>query len=153
MANLKDIVKSSKVNEIVIKYGKETFKFNLNEELSINPEKIMKELQEQPSKYGFLLLLRNRLLTLKEDKGRELDKLDSRLYMKFCNEVNPKTNRPYSDKNAKEMVYGNKKYNEAKIEHIQSIQNYNDINACVYAFEQRASLIQTIAANLRAEKN
>lgn len=152
MANLKEIVRKSKVNEISIKYEKEHFQFNLNEELSINPDKITKELQEQPSYYGFLLLLRNRLLTVKEDKLRQLEKIESQLYMKYCSKINGKTNRPYSDKNAKEMVYANDKYNDAKISHIKAIQNYNDINACVMAFEQRATLIQSISANLRNEK-
>lgn len=152
MSRLGKLVNNSKVNEINIKYGKEKFSFNLNEELSITPSRINEELKSQPSYYGFLLLLRNRLLTTKEDKERESEKVYSMLYQKYCEKINPKTNRPYADKNAKELVIGSKRYNEAKIEFIKAKQDFNDIDSCVRAFEQRATLIQTLAANLRKEQ-
>lgn len=151
MKKLKDISKTSKVNEIRIKYDGEIFKFNLGEELSINTTKINTELKEQPSYYGFLLLLRNRLLTQKEDLERQADKRYAHIYLKTAEKINPKTNRPYSDKAAIQTAIEDEQYNIARTKFIQAKQNYNDINSCVISFEQRAQLIQSLSANLRNE--
>ena len=150
--SLKSLSSQSRINIIKIKYDNETIKFNLSEELSINPNKIKKQLEEQPSYYGFLLLLRTRLLTIKEDKEREAEKTYSNIYKAYSEKINPKTNRAYSDKAAEKLVEGSTKYNEARKEAIQAKQDYNLINSCVIAFEQRATLMQTIAANIRSEK-
>lgn len=149
---LKDISSTSKINDIYIKYDGETFKFNLNKELSISPDKINKELTEQPSYYGFLLLLRNRLLAIKEDLEREADKVYASKYLSTCDKINSKTNRPFSDKAAIQMALASGSYNLAKDKAIKAKQNFNDINSCVTAFEQRATLIQSLAANIRNEK-
>jgi hypothetical protein len=151
MSKLNSIVKSSKINEIKIKYDGETFKFNLNEELSINPKKINEQLKEQPSYYGWLLLLRNRLLTMSEDLERQVDKVYSSIYLATSDKINPKTNRPYSDKAAVQKALGSEKYNDIKAKQLKAKQNFNDINAVVRAFEQRANLIQTLSSNLRSE--
>jgi len=151
MRKLRDISKTSKVNEIKIKYEGETFRFNLNEELSINTAKINTELKEQPSYYGFLLLLRNRLLTQKEDLERQSDKRYAHVYLRTAEKINPKTNRPFSDKAAIQTAMEDTEYNNIRTKFIQAKQNYNDINSCVVSFEQRAQLIQSLSANLRNE--
>lgn len=151
MKKLKTLSSKSKVNIIKIKYDGETFTFNLSEELSINVEKLNQELKEQPSYYGFLLLLRNRLLTVKEDLERTSDKRYAHIYLKTCEKINPKTNRPYSDKAAIQMAIEDETYNEYRSKFTKAKQNYNDINACVTAFEQRATLIQSLSANIRNE--
>jgi hypothetical protein len=149
---LGEISAKSKVNEIKIKYNGETFRFNLNEELSINPKKLNEELKEQPSYYGFLLLLRNRLLTTKEDLEIQKDKVYAHNYLKTSDAINPSTNRPYSDKAAVQKALSAKSYIEASQSFLKAKQDYNDINSCVMAFEQRSSLIQSLSANVRAEK-
>lgn len=151
MGRLKDISSNSKVNEIKIKYGGETFKFNLNEELSINTNKLNQEIKDQPSYYGFLLLLRNRLLTIKEDLERQKDKVYAHQYLKTCDKINPSTNRPYSDKAAIQKALASVEYNSISKEYFKARQDFNDINSCVTAFEQRSSLIQSLSANLRHE--
>lgn len=152
MRKLKEIASKSKINEIKIRYQGETFKFNLNEELSINPHKISQELKEQPGYYGFLLLLRNRLLTIKEDLERQKDKTYAHVYLTFSEKTNPKTNRPYSDKAAIQKALDSTKYNDAVEKYLKAKQDYNDINSCVSSFEQRANMIQTLSANIRNEK-
>lgn len=147
------ISKDSKVNEIKIKYNGETFKFNLNEELSINTTKLNQEIKEQPSYYGFLLLLRNRLLTVKEDLELEKDKVYAHQYLKTSDAINPSTNRPYSDKAAVQKALSAKAYIEASQKFLKAKQDHNDINSCVIAFEQRSNLIQTLSSNLRKENN
>jgi hypothetical protein len=151
MSRLNKIVKDSKINEIRIKYDGELFKFNLSSELSITEEKINSELKEQPAYYGWLLLLRNRLLTQMEDLEREVDKIYAHIYLSQSDKINPKTNRPFSDKAAIQKALSSEKYNSMKAKLIKAKLNYNDIVACVKAFEQRASLIQTLASNLRKE--
>lgn len=151
MGKLLDIVKNSKINKIKIEFNGEKFNFNLVEELSISQSKLNSELKDQPSYYGFLLLLRNKLLTVRDDKERLLDQVSAGEYKKLCETTNPKTNRLYADKTAKELVFLSPKYNKAKEEFLKARQDYNDINSCVLAFEQRSTLIQTLAANIRKE--
>jgi hypothetical protein len=152
MGKLSEIISKTKVTHIKLEFNGEKFKFNLIDELVISEKRIQKELEEQPSYYGFLLLLRNRLLTVKEDAERELEKVSAHEYKRFCETNNPKTNRLYADKTAKELVYLSPKYDRVKRKSIKAKQDYNDINACVLAFDQRSNLMQTIAANLRREK-
>jgi hypothetical protein len=151
MSKLSKIVSESKVNDITIKHDGETFKFNLAEELSINPNKINSQIKEQPSYYGWLLLLRNRLMVHKKDLERQVDKVYSKEYLKYSDKVNPKTNRPFSDKACIQKALASDDYNDIKKKFLNAEKNYNDINSCVIAFEQRATLIQTLAANQRKE--
>lgn len=149
---LENIVKKSQINEIKLKYNGEVFKFNLNEELSIDTAKINRELKEQPSYYGWLLLLRNRLLTVKEDLERQVEKEYARVYNLYSEKINPKTNRVYSDKACIQKALNSENYNDLKKKAIKAKRDWLDINSCVIAFEQRSTLIQTLSANMRSEK-
>jgi len=142
----------SSINDITIKYGKETFNFNLVEELSINENKINEELKEQPSYYGFLLLLQSRLLTVKEDTQRQADSKYASKYLKASEKKNPNTGRNYSDKAAIQIALADEGYNLAVKRALQAKQDYNIITSCVRSFEQRAHLIQSLAANQRREQ-
>lgn len=137
--------------EVKIKFEGQVFKFNLNEELSINPDRINQELKEQPSHYAFLLLLQSKLLVYKEDREREMERVYAEKYSKYCEKINPKTNRPYADKLAKEMAIASTDYQEAHKKFLSSKKDLGIIQACVKGFDQRFSLIQTISANLRKE--
>lgn len=139
--------------DIKLKYNGETFKFNLYEELSINPEKINHELKEQPSYYSFLLLLQSKLLVLKEDKEREMEKAYAKEYSNLAVKINPQTNRVFSDKLAKELSIATERYQKANIEYLTAKNDYGIIQSAVKGFEQRFSLIQTLSANLRRESN
>jgi hypothetical protein len=150
---LKALIKKSSLMDIKLRYNGETFKFNLNEELSINPDKINQELKEQPSYYSFLLLLQSKLLVLKEDKEREMEKAYAKSYSKYAVSINEKTNRIYSDKLAKELAISNDTYQKAHIEYLTAKNDYGIIQSAVKGFEQRFSLIQTLSANLRRESN
>lgn len=143
--------RKSSITQVKIKYGSEVFRFNLTDELSISELKINEELKEQPSYYGFLKMLQARLLTVKEDTEAESNKAYSSAYLKACETRNPNTNRNYSDKTAREIAIANDNYNKKLKQSIKAKEDYNLIDACVKAFEQRASLIQTLAANMRKE--
>jgi len=142
---------NSSITDVKIRFNGETFKFNLAEELSINEAKLNDELKEQPSYYGFMKMLQARLLTVKEDLERQADKTYASKYLKAAEAINPTTNRVYSDKAAIQKALANEDYNKILEKSIKAKEDYNIVDACVRSFEQRASLIQTLAANMRRE--
>lgn len=148
---LKSLVSKSTLMDIKLKYNGEVFKFNLHEELSINPDRINQELKEQPSHYSFLLLLQSKLLILKEDKEMEMDKAYAKEYSRLANKINSLTNRVYSDKLAKELAIASDGYQSAVKGYLTAKNDLGLIQSAVRGFEQRFSLIQTLSANLRRE--
>lgn len=148
---LRSLVKNSSLMEVKVKYNDETFRFNLNDELSINIDKINSELTEQPSYYSFLTLLQSKLIVFKEDCEREVDKIYAKKYSRLCEKINPNTNRIYSDKLAKELAIASEEYQKAFKKMLSAKNDVGIIQACVKGFDQRFSLIQTLSANLRKE--
>lgn len=150
MSKLKEYQKS-KVNRIKIQYGKETFEFNLFEELKINETIIDRELKEQPSHYGFILLLQKKLTTRFEDLKLERKKIWGELTIKAKSKMQQNTQRPYTDDMCKAWVESHKLYILASQNCIRAKDDADSIFACVKAFEQRKDLLQTISSNRRKE--
>lgn len=142
----------SKVTDIKIKYDGEVFRFNLGKELSINQDRLNDELISQPSYYGFLIMLQNKLLIVKEDKERIMEKTFAKEFKKLLSSVNPNTNRNYSEKLAKELVLSSDNYDKTRIQFIKAKSDYLIMVSAVRAFEQRSSLVQTLSANTRSER-
>lgn len=143
--------KTSRLLDIRVSYNGEKFRFNLFEELAISEEKINSEIKNQPSNYGFLLLLSQRLKTeffkLKEDRKR----LGGKLFLE-AKQSSGTNGRAYNDDMAKAYVESNPKYVKLTQQCVQAKDDADIIWAAVKAFEQRASLIQTISSNKRNEK-
>lgn len=147
---LKYAIKSS-LMEISISVGEEKYNFNLFHELKIKESGISDELKNQPSSYGFLTMLHKQLLKNLSDLKIEEKKAYANAYIKYKHEINKETSRPNSDDLAKQKAELDIKYIK-KQQQITSLQfDVNRVEACVRAFEQRASLLQTISANSRKE--
>ena len=149
-SKLKGYAKTKALMDISIKYGDENFSFNLFEELQINESLIMRELKNNPSSYGFLTMLHKKLIKKKKDTELEKDKLYASLH------INAKKNTEIFGKvpnkeDIAQLVESDKKYQSIRERHNSDVHNCDIIEACVRAFEQRASLLQTISANLRKE--
>lgn len=138
--------------DISIKYGDEKINFNLFEELIINENKINEEIKEQPSYYGFLLILKSKLERLKNDKQASVDKLFAELYVNYKSKVDSNTNRPYANDYVEAKINRNKEYIKANQAVNKAIENLSIVNACVEAFNQRSYLLQSLSANVRKEK-
>jgi len=138
---LKKKIKSTNILDIKISYGGENIRFNLSEELIINENKINEELKHQPSYYGFLRLLQNKLERVKNDKKVELDKIFSSLFIDFKSDTDPNTNRPYNNDIAEAKVLEDKEYLDAINIYNKSIEDVSIIETCVQSFEQRSRLI------------
>jgi hypothetical protein len=148
---LKYSVESS-LMDITIKYGKETFTFNLYQETKIALSSTQ-EAKTHPPAYAFLTMLNDNLTRKVSDKENEVKRLYSKLYLKYKERNNAKTQRPNSDDMARELVINNKTF-QALEDELEKIRfDKNRIVSCVRAFEARQNLIQTIAANNRKEKN
>jgi len=136
--------------DISITLGKKKFTFNLNEELQINAETIEDELKDQPSYYGYLGMLKNKLQRRVDDQQLELNKKYATLYLKYQDD-SEETNKATAAKNAKYKVESNpmylgmcKKQNRAK-------ENLETIKVCLDSFDQRSRMVQSINTNRRQE--
>lgn len=153
MSKISKLLKKTDLMNINIKYGEQKIRFNLKDELAINENQLNKEISQQPSHYGFLLILLNKLDKVKKVAKADLDKLEGKLYKKYKSDIDPNTNRPYSKEVAEAMVKTNKEFITTLKTYYKLEEEYGSIKSCVAAFEQRSFLIQSLSANIRNEKN
>lgn len=142
---------TSSLMDITINWEKQRFKFNLHQELVISEEKINKEVTDQPSSYAFINMLWKKLVLKAEEAKIHWEKTESKEYIRFKKKVNEDTNRPYADDLAKASSKASSLTALAYEEYRKAKNEANTLETCVKAFEMRASLIQTLAANQRSE--
>lgn len=140
----------SDLMNVSIKLKDKTFTFNLFEELQISEEVIDEELKEQPSYYGYLGMLRNKLERKVNDLSMEVEKEYATLYLRY-KENSKETNKAEASREAKFKVERNPKYlglikklNEAK-------EDLGTIKVCIDSFDQRSRMVQSVNANIRSE--
>lgn len=151
MKKLNQYAQNSLLMKISLEYGGEKFQFNLFDELQINESIISKEIKNQPNSYAFLSMLQTKLLALVQKAKLNEEKVYSKMYDYFKDKINTKTKRPNSDDVAKARAIKHKRYIIAKTKTINLSEQAATITNCVRAFEQRASLLQTLSANKRNE--
>lgn len=139
----------SDLMNIMIVHGDETFKFNLNEEVIVNENRINSEIKEQPSAYAFLGMLHKKLIRKAKDKERTMKKIYAVMYIGFKGEIDEQTNRPTANDLAKEKAIASPRYQRSVKEYIRVQHESEVLEVCVLSFEQRSSLIQTLSANIR----
>lgn len=144
--------KTSKVNEVFIKYGNETINFNIFKEANINEEDIEREIKSQPSKYAFLFVLHKKLLTKFETLRQHRQELYGKLYAISKGKVSKSTGRPFSDDLSKAWVEAHPRYTKLTHQCIKAKDEADVLQGCVRAFEQRKDLIQTLSSNTRKER-
>ena len=147
--NIMKYAKGSKILNIDIKYGDETFSFNLNREVIVDENRINDEIKNQPSAYAFLGMLHKKLIRVAQDKKREMDKTYANLFIKYKDSTDTNTGRPIANDLAKEKVIASRRYQISIEEHHKAQENAEILEVCVRTFEQRYSLIQTLSANIR----
>lgn len=150
MERLRKYRKSSLL-DIEITYRGERFSFNLFEELKVNTDDVNKEIVNQPSYYGFLLLLHKKLTTEFEFLKNRRKSLWGKLYLK-AKEMKTESNRVYNDEMAKAYADSHPKYTKLTAKCIQAKDDADVLWSCVKGFEQRGFLIQTLSSNLRKER-
>jgi hypothetical protein len=148
MKKLLSFAEKSTLMNIRIKYGTESFQFNLFEELQVNENIINDEIKVQPSISGFLGTLLTKLERIREDKEAEMQKIYHKLFALNKSKV-VESGRYASDDLSKSMAIANRKYQDALKNYLIAKENASHIKTCVNAFEQRSFLIQTLSANLR----
>jgi len=148
MSKLQLLASKSNLMRVDIIYGDDSIAFNLYQEAKINENIINREIHEQPNSYGFLGLLLTKLTRKMEDAQAEMDRIYARKFI--INKENELDNGKYpSDELAHQMVIDDNDYNIAKVRFIKAKEDVSTIQVCVQTFTQRASLIQTLAANIR----
>lgn len=148
MATLKSklltLATSSSLNSITLLHAGEPITFNLAVELAINRHNLNRDLENQPQIYGFLCNILAELNRAKAETEVDKKRLYGKLFIKY-------KDNGLSDKNAASQVESKSEY--VKLSHKLARIKYETelVDSCVRAFEQRASLIQTLSANLRKE--
>lgn len=142
--------------EVNIVYNGETIKFNLNDELKISETKMANELKEQPSIYAYISILHKKLIIQHESLEAKLDKTFGKLFNNYKTSKTSKhyeqTHRPPSDDVCKNYVLSNGDYIDLQKKVIKAKEDMLTLGSIVRGFEQRADLMQTLAANARKER-
>jgi len=148
---LLDLAKESKLNNIRIKLGKETIRFNLFEELIVNENKLTDESLEQPLVYGYLGMVHQKLTRLCADAQQEVDKLKSLALVRAKGVADPLSLRAKSKELAEAEAEIDEEYQDA-LTTLHTLKHQKGIlYTCLKSFEQRKDLIQTVSANVRKE--
>ena len=140
---------TSDLMRINVTWGKETFKFNLYEELKIDEEQITKEAMEHPNSYAFLNMLLKKLILKVDESKAMMEKTWAKEYARYKQKINPDTQRPYNDDLAKAKADTSPLVKTRRMEYYSYKNDANILEVAVKAFENRGSLIQTISANIR----
>lgn len=143
---------SSPIMEINIETPDGKYKVNLTEELKIKEVNISKDLLSQPTHYAFITMLHKSMIKKLAQLKVEEKKAYASAYLKYKSKINPETNRPNSDDVAKQKAELDKNYLLQQKRVINVHHDVNRLETCVRAFEQKASMLQTLSANLRKEK-
>lgn len=149
MSKLQLLANKSNLMRVEISYGDDEVVFNLYQEAKINENIIDKEIKEQPNSYGFLGMLSIKLKRRLKDAEAELERVYARKYVINKENEMESTGKPPSDDLAKQLVFDDPEYHRAKAKLIKAEEEAGVIEVCVQTFIQRASLIQTLAANIR----
>lgn len=143
---------NSDLMNISINMNGERLRFNLFEELRIDEKTINKEISEQPSYYAFLAVLVVKLNKKVIDLEKEVNKLYAELFIDYKSDIDPNTNRAYSNDHVDALINTDKGYQRALKKYHGALQDKNIIEACSKAFEQRADLLKSLNANVRKER-
>lgn len=152
MSKLAQYSRTSAILDISIKWGEEVFKFNLQREIKIPSQGISEAAKSHPSSYAFLTLLHKKLIGQVADFERHLKRLYAKEFISRKSGIDKSTGRPKANELVDKEIISNPKYILLEERLAKAQKDLLTIEACVKAFEQRASLIQTISANQRKER-
>lgn len=147
------LAKKSSLLDIRIKVGSELVRFNLFEELAINPTKINEELKNQPTHFAYLSVVMIQLKKRKDALEAELQKLKDSIFIEYKEDIDPQTGRAYSNDLAEAYISQDEEYQEKLKEYKTAEDNYLLIKASVDSFSQRSEVIRSLSANVRQEKS
>ncbi len=151
MGKLKRLIRKSKVMDISIDYNGEKINFNLHQELRVNEDIINEQLKDQPTHYGFLLMLRARLISKLAQAKKDKSERHSELWQEYREETNPITGRAYTKEDILAIIDNDEEYTELYDTVIKLSEEVDILDAAVNSFEQRSYLLQTLSANTRKQ--
>lgn len=145
-SKLVKFAESSNIMNLRIKYRKEIFEFNLDEELRIQENNLDSHLKGHVRSYAFLSMLHVKLKMKHRDIQKEVQRLKQKYLSQYKGEFKTVTQ-------AEAVMYANKPDLKEKEDEVLRTEELRDLTeVCVKAFEQRKDLLQTLAANIRKEK-
>ena len=146
------LAKETNLMDISIKYGEETFRFNLYDELKVDEENLTAGLKTQPTKYAFLTTLRAKLTRVCSNLEREAKRAYAEAYQELKSGNNPTTSRAYTNEDARTAAETSPRYLKVLSKLSKAQEDRDVIDGAVRAIEQRKDVLQTISANRRKER-
>lgn len=146
MSKLLQYAESADIMNIKIQYNKQTFAFNLNEELKINEGNLNTNIKGHARSYAFLAMLHVKLVMKHRDQMKIVKRMKDEHMVKY---------KPlYKTVTEAEAVMYKKhpSLKKAEDEMLEMEELKDVIQVCVKAFEARKDLLQSISANVRKEK-
>jgi hypothetical protein len=131
---------------VKVKYNKQVFEFNLNEELKINENNLNTNIKGHTRSYAFLCMLHVKLIMKHRDQSKLVKRMKDDLMVTYKPKYKTVTE-------AEAVMYKkNPKLREMEDEMIHIEELKEVIQVSVRAFEARKDLLQSISANVRREK-
>lgn len=147
MTKLVGFAETSQIMDIKVQYNKEVFEFNLDSELKIIESNINTHLKGHVRSYAFLSMLHVKLKIKYRDEQKSVARKKSRLMYKYKPLYKTVTE-------AEAVMYKENKDLREMEDGVLRIEELRDvIEVCVRSFEQRATLLQSLSANNRKERN
>lgn len=141
----------SGLDKIIIKHGGNTFTFSLIEELKIDDSDVSGELQEQPSHFAFLSLLKVKLEKKKREIEFDLKTQSSNVYKHYKDAINRNTGKPYSNDYIESQIHIDSKYNELSKSLIKILHDLETMEVCVESFKQRSFILLNLNNNQKID--
>lgn len=146
MKKLLKFAEDSDIMNLKIRYNKEIFEFNLDEELRINESNLDAHLKGHSRGYAFLAMLHVKLKIKHRDQQKDVKRTKDKFFAKYIGKY--KTNTQ-----GEALMYSNHPEIQEKEDSLLRTEELRDmVEVCVRSFEQRKDLLQTLAANIRKEK-
>lgn len=156
MSRIRKYLNTTKVTAIRLVWEDEKYLFNLISEVAIKKENLRDELTTQPKIYAFIGVLHKKYISKVKDLELDRDKTYAERYIyHLTSEKAPYFIKYKMNPNAtlaKSYTEKDPAYVAICREVIKAEESKNILETCVKAFEQRASLLQTLSANERNEK-
>jgi hypothetical protein len=146
MGRLIDYAETTDIMKMKVQYNKQTFSWDMFEELKIVETKLNSHVKGQTTSYAFLAMLHVKLKIKHRDQIKHVKRMKDGLMVKYKGKYKTVTE-------AEAFMYSNHKELKEQEDKALQIEELKDLlEVCVRAFEQRKDMLQSLSANVRKEK-
>lgn len=134
------------INPIVVKYQGKKLKIDLQQELTINPNKLDSQLRDIPSSYFIFCNLRDKYIRKRDELARQKDEAYSKAWT-YYKDSNPNWNNDYVSNKSNT----NNKYVSLCNRYLKAAEKASKFISICKAYESKEGILRTMSANLRRQ--